>query len=108
MSSRYRRLQVETRGRIEVSRGRGIFHQRRKRTGKEKGRAAEAARPGIPGKETLRIERERAERRAVNPGSGRRRIRLALELAIQVRSRVADADERARSRVLHADPTHVV
>src|ERR1017187_8190830 len=100
MSSRHRHLPAKTRGRIEVSRRRGIFQKRKRR-------AAEAARPGKPGKETLREARENPAS-AVNPRSRRPPVRLAQEVVVQVSRSVTDADERARSRVLHADPTHIV
>src|ERR1035437_2556865 len=74
----------------------------KKRAGrKRKRRAAKAARPGIPGKETLL---DVGDQRSSPLAYARR----ALELVVQVGRRVADADELAGSRVLHADPTHVV
>src|SRR5450759_4916215 len=105
MSSRYRCLRAGTRVRIEVSRTRGIFQKRKRR-------AAEAARPGKLGKETLLevgsaggcAHSDNANLRS-NP---RLEVRRAQELVVQVGRRVADADELAGSRVLHADPTHVV
>src|SRR5664280_357988 len=80
--------------------GEGHLSLKKRAGSKRKRRAAKAARPGIPGKETL-----------LDVGDHRSsplEVRRALELVVQVGRRVADADELAGSRVLHADPTHVV
>src|SRR5664279_2285104 len=110
MSSRRRYLRVDSGDRFEVSGPRGIFHRRKERKAvkKEKRRAAEAARPRIPGKETLREDRKVDAVSAQNRRSNRRRVRRALELVVEAGRRVAYADELARSAVLHADPALVV
>src|SRR5450830_2174940 len=75
----------------------------KKRAGRtRKRRAAEAARPGIPGKETLLVGV------VVHRRSSTLEVRLAQELIVQIGRSVTHADERAGSGVLHADPTHVV
>src|ERR1035437_8216086 len=69
----------------------------KKRAGrKRKRRAAKAARPGIPGKETLL---DVGDHRSRPPADARR----ALELVVQAGRRVAEADALAGSRVQHAD-----
>src|SRR5450759_3877321 len=79
--------------------GEGHLSLKKRASRKRKRRAAKAARPGIPGKETLL---DAGDHRS-NPLE----VRRALELVVQVGRRVADADELAGSRVLHADPTLV-
>src|ERR1035437_8212492 len=78
----------------------------KKRTGrKRKRRAAKAARPWKMGKQTLLRDQAACGNRR---SKLQLEVRRAQELVVQVGRRVADADELAGSRVLHADPTHVV